>query len=51
MDTREKDNKRMGRRVAFWVTMAFVLVISAWTILITIAVKNQPEKISIEQAG
>lgn len=31
-----------------WIVVAFVLLIAAWSVLITIAVKNQPEKIPLD---
>ena len=30
-----------------WIVLAFVLLIAAWTVLISIAVNNQPEKIPV----
>jgi flagellar basal body-associated protein FliL len=38
-----------GRTLWIWVILAFVILISAWTALIIIASKNQPELIEIQQ--
>jgi cytochrome c-type biogenesis protein CcmH/NrfF len=32
-----------------WVILAFLILIGAWTTLITIAKRNQPQKIELEQ--
>jgi|GEM_PF-856749 len=37
------------KRPWLWVVVAFVLLISAWTVLITLALNNQPETIDIHQ--
>lgn len=31
-----------------WIVLAFVLLIAAWSVLFTIALKNQPETIPLE---
>jgi len=47
---RESQNKKAGSRSLWiWVILAFVLLISAWTSLIIIAAKNQPEVIEIQE--
>ena len=38
-----------GRILWFWVVLAFVVLISAWTALILIASRNQPEIIQLEE--
>lgn len=38
-----------GRALWFWVILAFVVLISAWTVLILIATRNQPEMIEIQE--
>ncbi len=35
------------KKVWLFVILAFVLLIGAWTVLITLAVKNQPESIEV----
>jgi len=41
---------RKGTRILWlWVILAFVVLISAWTALIYIAVDNKPEIIEIEE--
>ena len=30
-----------------WIVLAFLILIAAWSVLISIAVKNQPEKIPV----
>jgi len=37
----------LKKRPWLWVILAFVILISAWTAFITIAVNNQPELIDI----
>lgn len=37
------------KRPWLWVVVAFVVLIGAWTTLITIALKNQPEVIQVER--
>lgn len=37
-----------ARNLWIWVLVAFLVLISAWTALIIIATKNQPEIIEIE---
>lgn len=34
-----------------WIVLAFILLIAAWAVLITIAVNNQPESIEVEPKG
>jgi hypothetical protein len=41
-------NKSGFRTLWIWVVLAFILLIGAWSALITIATKNQPEIIEIE---
>jgi flagellar basal body-associated protein FliL len=46
------ENKQKGkgsRTLWIWVIVAFVILISAWTGLIIIASKNQPEVIEIQK--
>jgi hypothetical protein len=40
--------KNSGKSLWLWVILAFAILISAWTTLIIIATKNQPEKIEIQ---
>lgn len=35
------------KKVWFFVILAFLLLISAWSVMITVALKNQPEKIEV----
>ena len=44
-----KKGKGGARVLWIWVILAFVILISAWTLLITIAVRNQPEQIEIQE--
>ena len=47
-----KRNNTMGkgaRSLWIWVIIAFVVLISAWTALIVIAARNQPEMIEIQK--
>jgi hypothetical protein len=44
-----KQGKTGSRTLWIWVILAFVLLISAWTTLIIIASKNQPEVIEIKE--
>jgi hypothetical protein len=37
------------KRPWLWIFVAFFILIGAWTTLITIAVKNQPAKVQIEE--
>jgi hypothetical protein len=37
-----------GRKLWLWVIIAFMVLITAWTTLIIIAARNQPELIEIE---
>ncbi|MFO7723966.1 MAG: hypothetical protein R6V45_00335 [Oceanipulchritudo sp.] len=45
----DKKGKAGGRALWIWVILAFVILISAWTTLILIAVQNQPERIEIQE--
>ena len=49
MDTPPENHpKSHARSLWIWVIFAFVLLISAWTLLITIATRNNPEVIEVE---
>ena len=37
----------LRRKPWLWIVLAFVMLIAAWTVLITIAVRDQPEKIPV----
>jgi len=37
----------LEKRPWLWIVLAFVLLIGAWSVLIAIALNNQPEKIPI----
>lgn len=39
---------KKGRILWLWVTLAFVGLIAAWTVLILISVKNRPEAVPLE---
>ena len=39
----------MRKKPWLWIVLAFVVLIAAWSVLISIAVNNQPEKIPVEQ--
>lgn len=43
--------KLLYRKPWLWIVIAFLVLIAAWTVLITIAVNNQPEKIPLEPAA
>lgn len=45
----EKKTPSNARSLWIWVILAFVILISAWTALILIAAKNQPELIEIQE--
>lgn len=45
----EQQAKASGRSLWIWVILAFLILISAWTGLIIIASKNQPEMIEIQE--
>lgn len=47
----EEPSKPRGnaRSLWFWVILAFVILISAWSLLIVIASRNQPEVIEIQE--
>ena len=42
------DRSSPVRSLWFWVVLAFLVLIGAWAAMITIAVKNAPEKIETE---
>jgi flagellar basal body-associated protein FliL len=44
----QQESKKGARSLWIWVLVAFIVLISAWTALIVIATKNQPEIIQIE---
>ena len=39
----------IARRPWLWVVLAFVVLISAWSVLFYIAIKNQPEVVPLKQ--
>ncbi|MEM8550036.1 MAG: hypothetical protein AAGF10_04535 [Verrucomicrobiota bacterium] len=39
------------RSLWFWVVLAFVILITAWSTLISVAVNNPVEKIEVEQGA
>jgi len=39
------------KKVWLFVILAFLLLIGAWSLLITLAVKNQPEKIEVSPSA
>jgi hypothetical protein len=41
----------LRRNPWLWIVLAFVLLIAAWAVLITIAVNNQPERIDLDGKG
>ena len=43
--------KIFQKRPWLWIVLAFILLIAAWAVLITIAVNNQPEKIEVDAKG
>lgn len=45
----KKKKASNARSLWIWVVLAFVILISAWTVLIIIASKNQPELIEIQE--
>jgi hypothetical protein len=45
----KKKTASNARSLWIWVVLAFVILISAWTALIIIASKNQPELIEIQE--
>jgi hypothetical protein len=47
--TAQKKTASNSRTLWIWVILAFVILISAWTTLIIIASKNQPELIEIQE--
>ena len=50
MSASESNNRpSSARSLWLWVILAFVLLISAWAFLITIATRNQPEVIQMEE--
>jgi len=51
MTTAPAKVEKSGFRVLWvWVVLAFVVLITAWTALIIIAVNNKPEIIEIEES-
>ena len=44
----QNDTNKGARNLWIWVLIAFLVLISAWTALIIIATRNQPEIIEIE---
>jgi hypothetical protein len=40
---------RSARTLWLWVILAFLVLIGAWTALITIAKRNQPQKIELSE--
>lgn len=42
--------KRESRALWIWVTAAFVILASAWALLIVIATRNQPELVPLESS-
>lgn len=49
MNTTQETSSFLNRHPWIYVVMAFALLISAWSALITLAVKNSPERIEIMQ--
>ncbi len=41
-------NDRNSRSLWLWVILAFLVLLGAWTALVIIAKRNQPEKIELE---
>ncbi len=48
--TATKTRRNPFKSLWFWVVLAFVLLISAWSTLIYVAANNRPEVIELEQA-
>ena len=46
---RDAQESAGGKALWIWVILAFGVLISAWTVLIIIASKNQPEIIEIQE--
>jgi len=44
-------SRLLRKRPWLWIVLAFVLLIAAWAVLITIAVNNQPERVEVEPKG
>ena len=44
-------SKRGARSLWFWVVLAFVILIGAWTTLILIASRNKPEVIEVDKGS
>ena len=42
-------NDRKSRSLWLWVLVAFLLLIGAWTALIIIAKRHQPQKIEVQE--
>jgi hypothetical protein len=47
----KKEPEQGARSLWVWVVIAFLILISAWATLITIAANNQPEMVEIESSG
>jgi|GEM_PF-1839599 len=47
--TAQENPSFLNRHPWMYVVLAFVLLISAWSALITLAVKNSPERIEVMQ--
>lgn len=41
----------MAKRPWIWIVVTFVLLIAAWTVLIKVAMNNQPEVVPLIRAG
>jgi len=46
--TSKLEHKARARNLWLWVIIAFMVLIAAWTTLIVIAAKNQPELIEVQ---
>lgn len=44
-----RESRPGARSLWIWVVIAFAILISAWSVLIVTAMRNQPEVIEIEQ--
>jgi flagellar basal body-associated protein FliL len=44
-----QSGKKNGRLLWLWVILAFAVLIAAWSTLIVIAIRNQPEAIEIQR--
>ena len=47
--TIQNSRKKGARSLWIWVILAFVVLVSAWTFLIVVASRNQPEVIEIQE--